>query len=94
MPEAYTFDMVQRVAKASSPRRKPGIGCKVVMAELPPGLLQGLPREDQNAIRGILGKPVLLEEYDEDGRAVLAFKDSKGIFHSIFVSPSYIRAHG
>jgi hypothetical protein len=61
---------------------------------LPPGLLQGLPREDQNAIRGILGKPVLLEEYDEDGRAVLAFADSKGIFHSIFVSPSYIRAHG
>jgi hypothetical protein len=63
------------------------------MAELPPGLLQGLPREDQNAVRGILGKPVLLEEFDEDGRAVLAFTDSKGIFHSIFVSPSYIRAH-
>jgi hypothetical protein len=33
---------------------------------------------------GILGKPVLLDESNEDGRAVLAFTDSKGVLHSIF----------
>jgi hypothetical protein len=64
---------------------------KVILAALPPGLLKGLPREDQKAIRAIVGKPVLLEAYDEDGRAELTFTDSDEVLHSVFVSPKYVK---
>jgi hypothetical protein len=84
--------MAQSKRKTSSSGKKPKRGDKVLLATLPPGLLRGLPREDQKAIREIVGKPVLLEEYDEDGRAVLTFTDSKNVWHSIFVSPDYIKA--
>jgi hypothetical protein len=84
--------MAQSKRKTSSSRKNPKRGDKVLLAILPPGLLRGLPREDQKAIREIVGKPVLLEEYDEDGRAVLTFTDSKNVGHSIFVSPDYIKA--
>jgi len=80
-------------------RRNPGStnknfkpGDKVVLGTVPPGLLRGLPREDQKAIREIVGKPVLLEEYDDDGRAVLTFTDSENMEHSIFVRPEFIAA--
>jgi len=76
--------------RTSSTRKKFKPGDKVVLATLPPGLLRGLPSEDQKAIRDILGKPVLLEQYDDDGRAVLTFTDSKNVAHSIFVSPKSI----
>jgi len=36
----------------------------VVLTSIPPGLLDGLPQEDQNAIVAIVGKPVLLVEYE------------------------------
>jgi len=67
-------------------------GGLAILTELPPGLLSGLPREDQKAIRQIVGKPVLLEEYDDDGRAVLTFTDSNEVIHSIFVNPKFIKA--
>jgi hypothetical protein len=51
-----------------------------------------LPIEDQLAISEIVGKPVLLEEYDEDGRAELKFTTSEGHVHFIYVSPEFIRA--
>ena len=53
-----------------------------------------MPREDQKAIRRIVGKPVLLEEYDDYGRAVLTFGDfnSNEGSHSIFVDPKFITA--
>ena len=51
-----------------------------------------MPREDQKVIREIVGKPVLLEEYDDDGRAVLTFTDSENMEHSIFVRPEFIAA--
>jgi len=38
----------------------PEAGDTVVLTELPPGLLDGLPLEDQRAISAIVGKPVLL----------------------------------
>ncbi len=63
-----------------------------MLGTVPPGLLRGLPREDQKAIREIVGKPVLLEEYDDDGRAVLTFTDSENMEHSIFVRPEFIAA--
>ena len=36
---------------------------KVVLQDLPPGLIDGLPEEDQKAITEIVGKPVLLESF-------------------------------
>ena len=65
-------------------------GSMVVLTELPPGLIDGLPREDQSAISDVVGNKVLLVEYDEDGRAELEFTDTHGVIHSIYVDPRYI----
>jgi hypothetical protein len=51
------------------------IGGKVVLVAVPPGLLDGLPEEDQRAITAIVGKPVDLVGWDELGRAELHFDD-------------------
>jgi len=48
--------------------------------------------EDQQAIREIVGKPVLLTEYDDAGRAELEFNDSDGQTHFIFVAADFIKA--
>jgi hypothetical protein len=60
---------------------KPQPGDTVVLIEVPPGLLDDLPIEDQQAINEVVGKPVLLNEYDDAGRAELEFKDRNGDFH-------------
>ena len=57
----------------------------VVLRELPPGLIQGLLRNDQIAISDVVGKAVLLVECDEDGRAKVEFADPHGVIHSIYV---------
>jgi hypothetical protein len=62
-----------------------------VLTKLPPRFLDGLPREDQRAILDIVGKPIRLNEYDEDGRAELEFNDRKGNTHFIYVSTDFIR---
>jgi hypothetical protein len=69
-------------------RAKPGD--RVMLARIPPGLLDGLPDEDQNAIVNALGEPLVLNEYDDTGRAELEFKDERGVIHFIYVDPSYI----
>ena len=69
---------------------RPPTGSMVVLRELPPGLIDGLPREDQIAISEVVGKKVLLVEYDEDGRAELEFTDPHGVIHSIYVDPRYL----
>jgi hypothetical protein len=76
---------------------KPRPGETVALTSIPPGLLNGLPQEDQNAIVAIVGKPVLLVGYDEDGRAELLFDDPFDIrtdehshTHSIWVAPEFI----
>jgi hypothetical protein len=81
----------------SVPESKPVPGDIVVLVRIPPGLLEGLPQEDQNAIAAIVGKPVLLVEYDEDGRAELQFDDPfdgrAGDYshtHSIWVATQFI----
>lgn len=74
-----------------APLRKALPGDKVVMAEVPIGLLHGLPIEDQQAIFEIVGKPVRLNEYDADGRAEVEFTDSEGVLHYIYVSPDAIK---
>jgi hypothetical protein len=79
------------VTKSRAKKGKPG--SSVILTKLPPGLLRGLPTEDQRAIREIVGTPVLLESYDEDGRAVLVFIDSDEVSHSIFVDPKFVEPH-
>jgi hypothetical protein len=83
-----------------TPMNAPKPGEKVVLKSLPPGLLDGLPEEDQRAISAIVGKPVLLLEYDEDGRAELHFDDPfdgiRGTWnhtHSIWVAPEFIEPY-
>ncbi len=75
-----------------SPQNKPKPGDPVVLTEVPPGLLDGLPMEDQRAISEVVGKPILLTEYDDEGRAELKFTDRDGVIHFIYVSPNIIRA--
>jgi hypothetical protein len=76
---------------------KPSSGQMVLLTSIPPGLLEGLPQEDQNAIVAIVGKPVLLAGYDEDGRAELHFDDpfdgragACSHSHSIWVAPEFV----
>jgi len=75
----------------SEPTR-PKPGDLVLLMEAPPGLLQGLPGEDQKAICETIGKPIQLVGYDGDGRAELEFTDTAGVIHFIFVNPSIIKA--
>jgi hypothetical protein len=70
----------------------PKPGDSVVLTVVPPGLLEGLSREDQTAIVEVVGKQVLLVGYEEDGRAELEFTDKHGTIHYIFVNPIFIRA--
>jgi hypothetical protein len=71
---------------------KPKPGDLVLLMEAPPGLLEGLPEEDQKAISETIGKPIQLVGYDDDGRAELEFTDGAGVIHFIYVNPSVIRA--
>jgi hypothetical protein len=48
--------------------------------------------EDQQAIKEIEGKPVLLNEYDEAGRAELEFNDREGQPYFIFAAADLIKA--
>jgi hypothetical protein len=72
----------------------------VSLTSIPPGLLEGLPQEDQDAIVAIVGKPVLLVGYDADGRAELHFDDPFDVrtddsshTHSIWVAPQFIERY-
>jgi hypothetical protein len=62
--------------------------------------VDGLPQDDQNAIVAIIGKPVLLVGYDDDGRAELHFDDpfdgradDYSHTHAIWVAPEFIERH-
>jgi hypothetical protein len=76
---------------SDSQDRKPKPGDMVMLTEVPKGLLENLPAEDQRAISEIVGKPIVLSEYDDDGRAELKFTDSEGVIHFIYVNPIVIR---
>jgi len=75
--------------KPDTTQAKPGDS--VILAAVPAGFLDDLPSEDQQAIAAVIGKPVLLKEYDDVGRAELEFTDDKGVIHVIYVNPSLIR---
>ena len=81
-------------------RDRPNAGERVVLVSLPPGLLVGLPDEDQRAIKAIVGKPVKFLGYDEIGRAELEFDDpfdprteNYSHTHSIWVEPEFIERY-
>lgn len=65
-------------------------GDMVVLSSLPPGLLDDLPPEDQEAIQAVVGKPVLFNEIDQHGRAELQFTDKNGTVHFIWVAPELL----
>ena len=64
----------------------------MVLKSIPPGLLDDLPLADTRAIRAIVGKPVLLTEYDDVDRAELEFTDEDGVIHDIYVKREFIQA--
>jgi hypothetical protein len=68
-------------------------GNKVILTEIPPGLLDGLPEEDQLDIKEIVGKPIRFNEYDKGDmeRAELEFRDRAGHLHFIFVGLKFIQ---
>ena len=73
----------------------PKAGDTVILLNVPAGLLDGLPQADQQAIIAVVGKPVLLVGYDEDGRAELEFDEGSVPYEhrqTIWVAPEYIRA--
>ena len=61
------------------PKKTLAAGRNVILKALPSGFLDDLPVEDQRAISEIVGKPVMLNEYDADGRAELEFTDSEDV---------------
>lgn len=63
----------------------------VLLTAIPQGFLDDLTEEDQQAIREILGKRVLLNEYDDAGRAELEFRDHEGTLHYLYVAPEFIK---
>lgn len=71
--------------------KTPNAGEMAILTRLPPGFLNDLPIEDQRAISEVIGKPILLNEYDEDGRAELEFTDQHGVIHFIYVRSEFLR---
>jgi hypothetical protein len=65
-------------------------GTLVILTEAPPSLLQGLPKEDQEAIEAIVGKPVMFTGFTY-GQAELEFTDTEGDDHTIWVEQNLIR---
>jgi hypothetical protein len=77
---------------ANSKKHLPRVGGKVVLEKLPPGLIDGLPEEDQRAICAIVGIPIRLSGYDDDGRLELEFVEANGTGHFIYVDRQYVKA--
>jgi hypothetical protein len=66
-------------------------GDRVILTIAPASLLRGLRKDDQNAIRSIVGQPVVFAGFSY-GQAELAFKDAQGDDHTIWVETAMIRA--
>jgi hypothetical protein len=65
-----------------------------VLKALPPGFVDDLPVEDQEAISEVVGKTIALNGYEDDGRAELEFTDTEGVLHIIYVDPKFIVKDG
>jgi len=66
-------------------------GDSVVLTEIPLGLLDGLPEDDQQAIVEAADHPMLLCEYSDGETAELRFADARGYIHFIYVHRKHIR---
>ena len=86
--------MSTRDRKVATDTRQPRPGYQVIIRALPPGFLNGLPREDQEEMAAVVGRPVVLNGYDGDGRAELQFTDSRGHIHFVYLNPTLIRPIG
>ncbi|NDQ56144.1 MAG: hypothetical protein GZ088_03600 [Acidipila sp.] len=64
---------------------------KVVLKVLPPGLIDGLPEEDQRAITAVVGKPVFFVGYERNVTVRLEFTDKDDAIHLIWVEPKFIK---
>jgi hypothetical protein len=58
-------------------------GDHVLLVELPAGLSDSSPPENQQAIKEVMGRPIQFKAYDDDGRAGLEFKNPTGGVHLI-----------
>jgi hypothetical protein len=89
----WSLQELAGLSKQTAQLRSDGVNSKpgdsVVLTGIPPGLLGGLPSEDQTAITEVVRKQVLLVGY-EDGRAELEFTDKRGTIHSIFLNPIFM----
>lgn len=65
-------------------------GDLVVILNVPYTLLAGLPDDDQDAIKSIIGKPVTFAGISY-GQAELEFSDNQGDVHTIWVDADKIR---
>jgi hypothetical protein len=65
-------------------------GDRVILTKAPASLLRGLPKEDQKAIKSIVGRLVTLAAFSY-GQAELEFTDTEGDEHTIWVETSLIR---
>jgi hypothetical protein len=65
-------------------------GDEVVLLEAPLSLLNGLPEEDQIAIRAQVGKKLRINEFDVYGNAELEFIDEHDVIHFVWVEPKYL----
>jgi hypothetical protein len=61
------------------------VGVSVRLCEAPASLLNGLPLEDQRAIRDQVGKVMVLVDFDRLGLAELEFDDATGVLHTIWI---------
>ncbi|HUJ30460.1 MAG TPA: hypothetical protein VLY23_04220 [Candidatus Acidoferrum sp.] len=82
------FAMTNRKGKQKRALKR---GQRVVLKVLPPGLIDGLPEEDQQAISAVVGKPTIFERYERNGTAKLEFMANDETMHMIWVEPKYIR---
>ncbi len=66
------------------------LGQIVILKDVTTEILHGLPLDDQEAIRSILGHPVVFAGYSY-GQAEIEFFDELGDGHSIWVEPSLLQ---
>ena len=65
-------------------------GRLVILRSVPPWLLNGLPEEDQAAIRSMIGHPVKFVARSH-GKAELEFIDNAGDWHTIWVDTQLLQ---
>jgi hypothetical protein len=83
-----SVDVLVEIGEVPMPDLEPG--SLVILTSAPAALLQGLPKEDQTAIRSIVAHPVILAGFSY-GQAELEFTDSQGDDHTIWVERDLIR---